>query len=90
MQKAPPSAGETLHGVANARGESLVHSGPKCVHCGKPIPRPRPGQRFCSATCRGAMWRAQHRGQAAAERVRKEEIRALLEAALEKLQEGMP
>jgi hypothetical protein len=78
MQKAPPSAGSSLHGVANARGESLVHSGPKCLQCRRPIPRPRKGQKACSATCRWQLWAAARRAEQEAHAADEEADRAAL------------
>lgn len=31
-----------------------------CENCGDPINNPRPGQRFCSPSCRAEGWRREH------------------------------
>jgi hypothetical protein len=57
------SSPETLsqrcsRGVATPPIAGLVDSS-RCLQCRRPLPRPRKGQKACSAKCRWALWQAQ-------------------------------
>ena len=81
IESTPPTGSEAAR--APARGAVLASR--LCPICQKaPI---HTGQEVCSGRCRAA-WSRQR--QAEAWRERDAEIRALLEAALEKLQEDVP
>ena len=60
MKRATTSAVVPLHGVATP-GRGPVDSPRCCGHCGKAIPRPRPGQRACTPRCRFQLWKAAQR-----------------------------
>ena len=97
MKARTPAPPGRLRGVATPSPRP-VDSLACCLHCGRPIPRPRPGQKACSDRCRWALWKAA-RQTAAQARDRKileyvltiedalQEIRALLGAAVNKLRE---
>lgn len=46
--------GRRLRGVATP-APNPVDSSAGCLHCGRPIPRPRPRQKACSSRCRWAL-----------------------------------
>lgn len=70
------------HGVATPP-RSLLDSGPCCLQCGQAIPRPRKGQRACSAKCRWALWKA---GRQTAAQTRDRKLREELVMAEEHLE----
>lgn len=80
---APQNASGVHSGVANGTDESGVT--PCCARCNRSLAEPRPGQRFCSDRCRGLAWRVQRQAEAATQRTRDGEVRALLLQALGKL-----
>jgi predicted nucleic acid-binding Zn ribbon protein len=69
------------HGVATP-SSSLLDSGPRCLQCGKVIPRPRPGQKACSAKCRWALWTAARRAEQDADRAALLLMRSMLDDLL--------
>ncbi len=89
MESPPRTPGTGLDGVATA-DLGRLHSPAVCGHCGREIPRPRVGQKACSSRCRWALRKAGRQETARRQRARDEEVRALLEAALRKLEEGSP
>jgi predicted nucleic acid-binding Zn ribbon protein len=85
MPAPSPGLPARAEGVANGTPGTLLDSR-RCGHCGRTIPKPRPGQKACWSRCRWALWRTR-RTQAQARRDR--EIRELLEAALRALDQGV-
>lgn len=71
-------------GVATPSSGGLLDSGACCLHCGKAIPHPRPGQKACSSEHRWALWKAQ---RLAAARDRDRKIREYVMSAEESLEE---
>ena len=49
-----------------------------CLRCGRPIPKPRRGQKACSAACRWQLWAAARRAQQEAQAANDEADRAAL------------
>jgi predicted nucleic acid-binding Zn ribbon protein len=78
---------DRLQGVATP-APSPVDSSAGCLHCGRPIPRPRPRQKACSSGCRWSLWKAGRQRAARAQTERDRNIRELLEAALKRLEDS--
>jgi predicted nucleic acid-binding Zn ribbon protein len=76
-EKSPPLASQEPE-----RSGVIGSAERRCAACGGPLPARK--REACSDACRAALSRMR---RAAAERKRKAETRALLEAALEKLRE---
>jgi predicted nucleic acid-binding Zn ribbon protein len=66
-----------------------VDSPAGCLHCGRPIPKPRPRQKACSSRCRWALWKRERHAAARAQASRDDELRAALTEIRELVQASL-